>query len=148
MPDDTIYKHPFGALIRGLIGTLAIGIVYVAGDSLELTDPFRWLVAFILLVIGVSTVVTLIVYYLSHINVNATGIEFISYSALFTSYSTDTEWTNVQTVTVSQSGIFSVLLRYGELTVQTSDARPNMTMTYVPNANALKARIEQAAQTK
>lgn len=146
MQQTIIYRHWFGAAIIGLAGGIVIaGLVVLSWFGFKADDPAQWLIMFAALVTGLVTLVALAVYYLNHIELSDTGILYVKYSALFSRLPVEADWNTVQRIEAQQQGIFSAILGYGVLTVITAGSTQNLTMTYVPDAEAWQKYIDANA---
>lgn len=145
MQEIVIHKHWFGALVIGLAGgSVVVGLIYLS-YAFPATDQVQWLLIFAAVMVGLFTIVTLVVYSLNRITLNASGIQYTKYNALFHSVVTEADWNTVQRIDVRQGGIFASLLGYGDLMVLTADATPNLGMAYTPTVLAWKQYIDDRA---
>jgi uncharacterized membrane protein YdbT with pleckstrin-like domain len=111
----------------------------------EPDDPLGQLAAFISIIIGLVTAVLIYTLTLSHIDLNDSGIQYTKYSTLFSSSIVEADWNTVQSIDATKPGIFAQLFGFGTLLVQTADAKPNFSMTYVANVEAAKTLIDHHA---
>lgn len=145
MPEDIIHRHPFGAAWRGLAGILAMAALLYFGWY----DPNPlYQVAFsaVAIIVGLVTIVVVWVYMLAKLTLNDSGILVTNYSTLFASVEAEADWNTVQSVTVDQGGIFAKTFGYGTLLIQTADARPNLSLTNVPDPQTWAQKIDARAQ--
>jgi len=143
----TINKHWFGAALIGVAGLLALLLLtYLSWFVFKADDLEQWLIGIVGFTVTVSTVVALIVYSKSTITLSASGIEYRKYAGLFYSNYTEADWNTVQRIDVAETSIIAKLFHYGTLTVITAgDERPNLTMTFIPDADLWKEYIDKNA---
>lgn len=147
MPNDTIYRHWFPALIYTLIGGGVMGVLLFAVWFGFVPDPFLQLLSFAMVVlVGIVTSVLIYVYQLAHIALDEQGVSVINYESLFARKVSSADWSQVQDITVRQSGIFSNVFGYGDLLIQTASEIPNIGLKYVAQALIWKEVIDQRAQ--
>jgi uncharacterized membrane protein YdbT with pleckstrin-like domain len=146
MQEQTIYRHWFGTFIIFLAGTIPMSVLfYFMYFVWEPDDPLGQLAAFISIIIGLVTAVLIYTFTLSHIDLNDSGIQYTKYSTLFSSSIVEADWNTVQSIDATKPGIFAQLFGFGTLLVQTADAKPNFSMTYVPQVLQVKELIDQHA---
>lgn len=69
----------------------------------------------------------------------------MNYQTLFVSDDAECDWNTVQSIDAKQTNIFAKIFGYGTLLVQTADARPNLSMPYVPRVEYWNHWIDQHA---
>ena len=146
MPEQTIYKHWFGAFIifltgGGVMSALLYLVWFVPFDD----DRLNIMLLGFIILIGLYTTVALYVYTLNKITLNKSGIEYTKYTTLFYSTVSEADWNTVQSIDVRQSGIFAKLLGFGDLLVQTADQRPNLGMTNISDVYRWKKYVDDNA---
>ena len=145
MQDQRIYRHWIGTLYYFLAGSIGMSVLLYAIYFMPLDDSFKLMLAALNIVIGLVVAVLIYTFTLSHIDLDSDGIHYTKYATLFASSKVEADWNTVQSIEAKKPGIFAQIFGYGTLFIQTADATPNFTMTYVPNVEAVKELIDQHA---
>lgn len=145
MQDQKIYRHWFPALVIGLKGLLVIVIASAVGIMSIDNKIMSGLCLLAIVVAGLWTAVSLYVYDLSYLEMDSEGLTFHNQHTLFSSDAAACDWNSVQSVNPQIGGIFSSTLGYGTLVVQTADARPDTSMKYLPDVEALAKYVDDHA---
>ena len=145
MQDQRIYRHWIGTLYYFIAGSIGMSVLLYAIYFLPLDDTFKLVLAALNVIIGLVVLVLIYTFTLSHIDLNDSGIQYTKYSTLFSSSVVEADWNTVQSIDATKPGIFAQLFGFGTLLVQTADAKPNFSMTYVPQVQQVKELIDQHA---
>lgn len=141
---QVITRSIFGALKLAILGGLAVAaLLFAAAYS---PDPtLTPLIDIVALVAALITLVAVWVYYLSKIELSDSGIKYIEFASLFSSQTPEVDWNSVQSIDVKRPTVFAQLFGYGTLFIQTADADPNLSLTYVARVAYWRKFIDDRA---
>jgi len=146
-----IRKHWFGLLVILLTG-LVVELAFVLAMTAmffqgTLTPNLYAFLGTIMIIVLLIDLVVAYVYRLSSIVFTENGITITNWQTLFFSNTAVCEWNQVEDVMAKQGGVFSQLLLFGTILVQTAGTERNLKMTMVPRVQYWRATIEAKATT-
>jgi hypothetical protein len=145
----TIYKSWVGYILILLVGLTVAAVpwvgIFMLGYSDDLDDTSFWMLVITRILVLVVMVERLYVYTLSYITLTKDGIKAENWSSLFYQVDVESEWVRVQDVSIQTSNLFSLLLSFGTVTIQTAGTAQDRRMTMVPNVEALRDLISRLA---
>ena len=150
----TIFKHPFGIIlvyIQAIVGfALAFGLGVVllprvtsSSNSLSIMTAFGGLA---ILFGAAIIIVATIIYRQSRIVVTDKNITQIVQGGLFNRKVSQLTMANVEDVTAEQKGIFSTLLDFGNLRVETAGEQENFVFSFCPRPSYYAKIILEARE--
>lgn len=146
MPEEIINRHQFGALIIYLSGVVTMSVLLYVVLFAPLPDRMtNVLLGVIAALTGIVTLVGVWVYNGTYMRLNESGINIVKAISLFGGQSPETDWDTVQGTNVKTSILYK-LFGFGTLIVQTSDGHEDLTMTYVPNIDAVRKYVDENAK--
>ncbi len=150
-----IRKHWFGLFLIYLSGFLAValilGAMYVLILQGTMSVQLYATLSVILVIILLATLVSAYVYRLSSIVLTDVGMTVTNWNSLFFSNVAVCEWKQLQDVDVKKGGVFSQVLDYGTLLVQTAGTERNLEIPMIPRVEHWRdyiAATADAAPTK
>lgn len=147
MPEAIIiHRHPIGAVVRGIIGSLAIAALVLFASLYpgprEVTTIYMVLAGFV----GLVTIERVWTYSLATLTLTSDDIRFKNYTWVLGSDESEADWNTVQSSTVSEDA-FGKLFGYGTLNIRTADANAFMILNYIPDVQAVADEIDRRADT-
>lgn len=157
-----IRKHYFGFILIYLAGALIAGIISVAGalgsvwirDNVASSSSLASngeLIMLASIIISVAVLAVTILYaYIFGNNVVLLTTEKVAqilYKSLFHRKVSQLNISDVQDVTVSQTGIFAHFFNYGTLVIETAGEQQNYTFSYAPKPHDCAKQIISARET-
>ena len=150
----TIHKHPFGIIIIylqaivGIILSLFLAFVLLptvlsSESAITVATTFG---ALIIMLAAVIMIVATIIYRQSRIVITDKNITQVLQGGLFNRKVSQLTMANVEDVTAEQHGIFSTILDYGNLRVETAGEQANFVFSYCPRAGYYAKIILEARE--
>lgn len=136
----TIHKHPFGIImvyfqtILGILISLVLAFMLLPSVT-EQESAFAAATGFGMLAVtfaAVIMVIATIIYRQSRIVITDKNITQVLQGGLFNRKVSQLTMANVEDVTALQHGIFSTVLDFGELRVETAGEQENFVFTFCP----------------
>lgn len=152
-----IRRHPFGLVILYmeiiLASLVAVALIlFLAGDAFEFLGlerdngtAFTLMLGLILAVfVAIYLVLVTKIYWSNRLIVTNDNVTHISQVGLFHRKSSEISMANVEDVSAHEKGIFSTLLNFGRLHIETAGEQNNLDFLYCPNPNAYAKVIQDA----
>lgn len=146
-----IHKHWFGLFLIYLVGLgsaalVLAGLYFLAANGI-LVIPLFLAGAALLILILIITFIQAYVYRLSQITITNTELTILNYYSLFYSVESRCPWNEIEDVNVTKGNIFSQVLDFAHLVVETAGTRPNINMSMTPNPEHWRDYIANKAET-
>ncbi len=157
-PDNVIFeirRHPFGLITLYLYSIIGVGvgvalIVFGANNSFDLSGSQRSL---LILVMGVFLALTILflllaskIYWASKLTLTDKEIKQVIQHSLFNRSKSRLNLANVEDVTTSQKGIFSSMMNFGRLDIETAGEQANFKFKYCPHPDRCARLVMEARQ--
>ena len=142
-----IHKHYVGLvaiLLGGFVAAMLVtygALLLQSGGALNSLGVALFLVV-ACLAFGFS-IIQAITYWRSTVVMDANGVTFTNWYGFFFSVQSQADWTDLQDVSYQKGGILALFFDYGSVTVHTASGRANLTMTMLPEPEALAGFIDQ-----
>lgn len=124
---------------------LITGLAFIFYYQGTLTLTIYIALSTVLVTVLAATIITAYVYRLSFIAITDDQLEITNWYTLFYDSQTVCEWNQVEDINVKRGGIFSQILGFGTLLVQTAGTQNNLTMTMVPKVESLRNEMATRA---
>ncbi len=141
-----IHKHPFGIIIlyiQTIVGlSIALGLMYlllpqfVTEENSSLLHTILGTIT--LLAVGITLLVLFlasIIYQRSYMIITDKNVTQVLQKGLFTRQVSELSMANIEDVSSFQHGVFSTVLNYGKMVIETAGEQNNFIFSYCPKPN-------------
>lgn len=145
------HRHFVGYILIALSGTLLLaGLIigiFAAYHAGSLTATLYNLLATLIVAVILGTMLSLWFWRWPVLILGTSSIVVTNWTSFFSSVQAEAEWIEIEDVTVARSGILAQLFGYGRIEVETAGTRPNITFSYLPNAQSVADSILNTVET-